>query len=138
MSDPLKNASNALSHLFRILIQPKILQLMFTKHILRGTFLGALFLYFFGWIFYTMIAADYFESNMLVMIPMRINLIFIAIGCLIQAFVMSSLFSSFSKGDGAPFSGFQFGLCIGAFVGLGMGMVGFGTYEIFTPFQHNY
>ena len=128
----LKRASNAISHLFCILIQPKILQLMFTKHILTGTLLGALFLYFFGWIFYTMIAADYFESNMLVMIPMRMNVIFIAIGCLIQAFVMSSLYSSLSKGSGAPFSGFQFGLCIGAFVGLGMGMVGFGTYEVFT------
>ena len=110
---------------------------MFTKHILSGTLLGVLFLYFFDWIFYTLIAADYFESNMLVMILMRMNLFFIAIGCLIQAFVISSLYSSLSKRSGAPFSGFQFGLRIDTFVSLGIVMVGYGTYEILL-FQHNY
>ena len=105
---------------------------MFKKHIFIGALLAAFFLYFFGWIFYALIAADFFESNMLVLIPMRMNLSLIAIGCFIQAFVMSYLYSTFTNRKRAAYSGVQFGLCIGVFVGLGMGVVGFGTYEIST------
>jgi len=109
---------------------------MFSKQTLLANLLGGLTLYFLGWIFYGMVAVDFFSSNTLIDIPERMDMAAIALGCVIEAFVLANLFRSWTHDESSNFEGFQFGVWIGLFLGFGAENVSHGTYEMYTLNVH--
>ena len=103
---------------------------MFSKQTLLATLMGGITLYFLGWIFYDLVAGDYYEENAVHQIPVRMDMISIALGALIQAFVLSNLYRHWAAGKTSHFQGFAFGAWIGLFVGLGTGLIFYGTAEV--------
>lgn len=55
---------------------------------------------------------------------------FIALGNLIAAFALSSLYGKWARGVHSAKEGFQFGVWIGIFVGLGMGLLQYGVMDM--------
>jgi len=111
---------------------------MFTKSNLLGTLAGFVVLFLGGWVFYDMLAADFYASHTTAAgaAAMRgeetMNLLYIAIGCLVQACIMQSIYSKLAeKGNG-----FKFGAYFGVFVGLGIGVLNFGVMDLMDMTGH--
>ena len=101
---------------------------MFSKSTLVGTLVGFVYLFFSGWFFYDYIAADFFSQhqlNLTVDIAPEMN--YITFGVLVQAYVISLIYSRWGRGGYCATSGFRMGALIGVFVGLGMNMISLGT-----------
>jgi len=104
---------------------------MFSKSTLVGTLVGFVYLFFSGWFFYDYIAADFFSQHQLnstVNIAPDMN--YITFGVLVQAYVISLIYSRWGRGDYRAISGFRMGALMGVFVGLGMNMISLGTLAL--------
>lgn len=104
---------------------------MLSKSIFTGTLVGFIFLFFSGWIFYDSLATDFLSQhyvNMPAMMAAEMN--YIALGILVEAYVLSVIYSKWAKGNYNLQSGFKFGALLGLFVGLGINMVTLGTLEL--------
>ena len=109
---------------------------MITKQTLLATFMGGLTLFFLGWIFYDMIAGEFFTNDALTPVPMRMDMAAIALGCLVEAFVMTHLFLRWTTNDNSVFAGGKFGAWLGVCMGLGVGIVTYGTMEMHSLNAH--
>jgi uncharacterized membrane protein (DUF485 family) len=104
---------------------------MLSKAILTGTLVGFIFLFFSGRIFYDSLATDFFSQhyeNMPAMMVAEMN--YIALGVLVEAYLLSVIYSKWAKGEYNLRSGFKLGALLGLFVGLGINMVTVGTLEL--------
>ena len=101
---------------------------MFTKQNLLATLAGFVVMFILGWAIWGFATVDFFEghtlSNFMKDPP---DPLFIALGNLIAAFAMSSLYGKWARGVHSAKEGFQFGACIGVFEGFGMGLLMYGT-----------
>ncbi|WP_340077350.1 hypothetical protein [Leptobacterium sp. I13] len=106
---------------------------MFSKANLVATIVGFIILFFGGWIFYDMIAASFFDSHTTegakAIMRAEPNMLFIALGCLIQAFVMSTVYSKWARGIHSAKEGFEFGAWIGLFLGFGVWILMYGVMD---------
>lgn len=102
---------------------------MFSKNRILSTFAAFVTIYFLPWIFYSYLAADFFESQMLTDISRReyMLLLPLTLGCIIMACVFSSIYDGWDKDSYIIPSGIQFGVLIGLFFGAGIGLVMYGT-----------
>ncbi|MGA0414727.1 MAG: hypothetical protein ACO3MZ_02190 [Flavobacteriaceae bacterium] len=80
--------------------------------------------------FYDSLAADYFDTHRVNMMMGELNMFYLTLGSLIQAYVLSVLYGRWCDCDRSIRSGFCFGAWIGAFVGFGMGLMMNGTMEL--------
>lgn len=107
---------------------------MFSKSNLLATLVGFIVLFFSGWVFYDMIAGSFFESHATEFgtAAMRAEpeMIMIAIGCLVQAFVMSVLYGKWARGHHSAKEGFTFGAWIGVFLGFGVWILNEGVMDM--------
>lgn len=104
---------------------------MLSKATLSATLVGFIFLFFSGWIFYDYLSVDFFSQhymNMPSMMSSEMN--YIALGVLIEAYVLSVIYGKWAKGNFTLSSGFKLGALLGLFVGLGLNMVALGTIEL--------
>lgn len=103
---------------------------MLAKATLTGTLLGFIFLFFSGWIFYDTLTPSFFEQhyiNMPSMMATEMN--YIALGVLIQAYVLSLLYSQWAKNRYNLRNGFKIGALLGLFIG-GWSMISLGTVQL--------
>jgi uncharacterized membrane protein (DUF485 family) len=103
---------------------------MLTKATLTKTLLGFIFLFFSGWIFYDTLTPSFFEQhyiNMPSMMATEMN--YIALGVLIQAYVLSLLYSQWAKNRYNLRNGFKIGALLGLFIG-GWSMISLGTVQL--------
>jgi uncharacterized membrane protein (DUF485 family) len=103
---------------------------MLTKASLTKTLLGFIFLFFSGWIFYDTLTPSFFEQhyiNMPSMMATEMN--YIALGVLIQAYVLSLLYSQWAKNRYNLRNGFKIGALLGLFIG-GWSMISLGTVQL--------
>ena len=101
---------------------------MFSKSTLVGALVGFVYLFFSGWFFYNFIAADFFSQHQLnLTVDISPDMNYITFGVLVQAYVISLIYSRWGRGDYRAISGFRMGALIGVFVGLGMNMISLGT-----------
>lgn len=101
---------------------------MLYKAILTGTLVGFIFLFFSGWIFYDSLATDFFSQhyvNMPAMMAAEMN--YIALGVLVEAYLLSVIYSKWAKGEYNLRSGIKIWALLGLFAGLGINMVTLGT-----------
>jgi hypothetical protein len=107
---------------------------MFSKANLLATFAGFLVLFILGWIFYGILAADFYESHHLhpeiLKDDENMSLGMIVLSSLIQAFVLSFLFQKWAKGSYSIKEGFIFGAWFGVFVGFGIGLMWYAMSQL--------
>lgn len=103
---------------------------MFSKSNLLATLAAAVVMFLLGYLIWGIATVDFFESHSLSNImkdPPDIPLIFVS--NLIAAFVLSSVYSKWARGYHSGGQGFEFGVAIGVFTGIAMGLMWYATSE---------
>lgn len=104
---------------------------MLSKAILTVTLVGFIFLFFSGWIFYDSLARDFFSQHYVNMSAMMAaEMKYIALGVLVEAYLLSVIYSKWAKGEYNLQSAIKIGALLGLFVGLGINMVTLGALEL--------
>lgn len=103
---------------------------MFTKSHLLGTLGGFIVLFLGGWLYYDMLAKGFYDAHTsqaatAIMRGENANILYVALGCLVQACVMATLYGKLAeKGNGL-----KFGAYFGLFVGFGLGLLNYGIMD---------
>jgi len=104
---------------------------MFSKSNLFATISSFFVLYLLGWLFYGMIAVDFFKSHTLLSGIHKgesMDSVWqIAIGSLIISFFMATIYGKWANGQHSIKNGFEFGAYVGAIIGLGVGIIMYAT-----------
>ena len=116
----------------------QIPKIMFSKPRIISTFASFVIIYFFPWIFYAYLAVDFFESQMITDVSRGDDMLLLplTIGCLIMAYLFSSIYEKWGSCSYNVRSGIQFGVLIGLFFGAGIGLVMYGTEMRITATGH--
>lgn len=104
--------------------------IMFSISNLLGILAGFFILFFGGYLFYGVLAAGFFENHAGTATGVhkeQVDMIYIALGCLIQAHVMVQIFSKWADKDFSIINGLKFGTCVGLIIGFGTGLIMYGT-----------
>lgn len=107
---------------------------MFSRSNFLATLVTGMFFFLGGYLIWGMLTVDFFASHsgtatgVMKEIP---DMFPIVVGCFLQAFFMSVIYSKWSKGVHSLKGGFQFGALLGAFTGFGMGILMLGSSNIF-------
>lgn len=111
---------------------------MFSKNRIISTFATFVPIYFLPWIFYSYLAADFFESQMLTDVSRGEDMLLLplTLGSIIMAYVFSSIYEGWDKDSYSITSGIRFGVLIGLFFGAGIGLVMYGTELRTTAIGH--
>ncbi len=110
---------------------------MFTKSNLLATLAGFVVMFLLGYAIWGFATVDFFEGhaiNNIMKDPP--DMLFIAISNLVAVFALSSLYSKWARGAHSAKEGFQFGAWIGVFVGLGLGLLWYGTSDLMDLTGH--
>lgn len=108
---------------------------MSSAHRLFAVLIVFILLFFGSYLFYGVLAAEFFETQVGSATGVQktdVNMAFIALGDLIQAWVFVKLYSGYAKAYHHPFIGWQYGGLIGLLMGFGAGLIMYGTTHIFA------
>lgn len=101
---------------------------MFSKSNLLATLVGTVVMFFLGYLVWGIATVDFFTQHSLVdVMKDPPNLGLIAVGNLIAVFALSTLYSKWARGHHSLGQGFTYGAWIGVFMGVGMGLLHYGT-----------
>ena len=107
---------------------------MFTKANLISTVAVFLVSFFGGYLYYEVLAASFYEghTSAAATAVMRTEPMpaFIALGVLIQAFVMSTIYSKWAQGSHNARNGFTYGAWIGVLIGFGVWVLNYGVMDM--------
>ena len=110
---------------------------MLTKSNVLATIIGFVVMFMLGYVIWGIATAEFFEAhatNSIMKDPP--DLLFIALGNLIGTFAISTIYGKWAAGTYSAATGFAFGIWIGIFVGLGMGLLWYGTSELMDMTGH--
>ena len=105
---------------------------MFSKTTLFATLLGFLSLFFLGYLFYEVLAGEYFASHHTMAMNEMMDFKYITLGTLIEAYVLSVLYGKWAAGNYEKNSGFRFGAWVGIFVGFGIGLLMYAPFKLLS------
>lgn len=91
-------------------------------------------IFFLNYIFYGVVAAEFFENHLgsaTGVQKQEVDMMFIALGTLVQAVALTLLYSRWAHGTHSPSSGFKFGALAGLFAGFGMTFIMYGTTNLY-------
>ena len=101
---------------------------MFSKSNLLATLAGAIVMFFLGYLIWGITMADFLEQHSIVnIIKDQPNMGMIALGNIVGAFILSTIYSKWARGHHSLGQGFQFGAWIGAFAGIAIGLIWYAT-----------
>jgi ABC-type amino acid transport system permease subunit len=105
---------------------------MFSKSNLLATIVGAIFLFIGGYLIWGVLTVDFFAQHVgsATGVSKEPDMLFIAIGCIIEAFFLSTIYGKWANSIHSAKEGFVFGAFIGAFFGFGEGMIWYGTTNL--------
>ncbi|MFC4221013.1 hypothetical protein [Flagellimonas marina] len=110
---------------------------MFSKSNLLATLVGAIVMFFLGYLIWGIATVDFFEQHTVVNVMKEVpNMGLIALANLIAVFALSTLYSKWARGHHSAGQGFQFGVWIGIFIGLGMGLLNYATANFMDMTGH--
>lgn len=110
---------------------------MFSKSNLLATLVGAIVMFFLGYLIWGLATVDFFAEHTIVNTMKETpDLALIAVSNLIGAFILSTLYSKWARGHHSLGQGFEFGALIGAFVGLSMGLLWYATANMMDLTAH--
>lgn len=110
---------------------------MFSKSNVLATIIGFVVMFLLGYAIWGIATAEFFEAhatNSIMKDPP--DMLFIALGNLIGTFAISTIYGKWAAGTYSAANGFSFGIWIGIFVGLGMGLLWYGTSELMDITGH--
>jgi hypothetical protein len=103
---------------------------MFSKSNLLATLAAGIFNFIGGYLIWGIATTDFFAQHAgsaTGVMKDPVDLVFIAIGCFIQAFIMSTIYGKWARGIHSAKEGFEFGALIGVFTGFGVGLIMYGS-----------
>lgn len=104
---------------------------MFTKQNVLATLAGFVVMYVLGYVIWGIATVNFFEGHTLNdYMKDQPDMLFIAISNLIAVFALSSIYGKWARGVHSAKEGFQFGVWIGLFVGIGLGLLWYATAEL--------
>ncbi len=104
---------------------------MFSKTNLLATLVGAIVMFFLGYLIWGLATVDFFKEHSVINVMKEVpDLGLIALGNLIGAFILSTLYSKWARGHHSLGQGFEFGALIGACIGIGMGLIWYATSNL--------
>lgn len=112
---------------------------MFSKHNLLATLAATVAMFLLGYLIWGIAMMEFFEGHSLVdtmKSDEEMSMPAIFLGNLFGALAMSTLYGKWSNGQYSAGGGFQFGAWIGFFVGVGMGLVWYGTANMMDETGH--
>lgn len=110
---------------------------MFSKSNLLATLVGAIVMFFLGYLIWGVATVDFYAEHTIVNAMKEVpNMGLIALGNIVGAFILSTLYSKWARGHHSASEGFQFGAWIGAFVGFGMGLIWYATANFMDMTGH--
>jgi hypothetical protein len=93
-----------------------------------------LILFFLNYIFYGIVAAEFFENHSGSATGVQkeeVDMIFIFLGTVVQAIALTFLYAKWANGKHDLSNGARFGALAGAFAGFGMTLIMYGTSNLF-------
>ncbi len=102
---------------------------MFSKSNLLATLASGIFLFFGGYLIWGILTVDFFAEHAgsaTGVMKDPGDLVYIVIGSLLQAFFMSTIYSKWARGVHSAKEGLEVGALVGAFIGLGLGVLWYG------------
>jgi hypothetical protein len=106
---------------------------MFSKSNLLATLVTGIYFFIVGYLIWGVLTVDFFAEHAgsaTGVMKEEVDMVFVAIGCLIQALFLSTLYGKWSHGVHSVKQGLDFGACIGGFIGIGMGLLWYGTSNL--------
>ena len=106
---------------------------MFSKTNLLSTLAAAIWAYLGGYLLWGILTVDFFNDHLGSATGVMKNppdMFHLIIGCIIVAFVFSTIYGKWSNSSYGAGSGFMFGFWIAILVGLGGGLISFATSNI--------
>ncbi len=104
---------------------------MFSKSNLLATLVGTIVMFFLGYLIWGIATVDFFEEHSIINTMKEVpDMGMIALSNLIAVFALSTLYGKWARGHHSLSQGFQFGVWIGVFTGLGLGLLNYGTTEL--------
>jgi hypothetical protein len=106
---------------------------MFSKSNLLATLAAGIYFFIAGYLIWGVLTVDFFTEHAgsaSGVMKEELDMVFIAIGCLLQALFLSKVYSKWARGVHSAKEGLEFGALIGAFMGLGMGLLWYGTSNL--------
>ncbi len=106
---------------------------MFTKQNLVATLVGGVAMFILGYLIWGMATMSFFQEHTFEGLGKgedEMDLISIFLGNLFGAFALSTLYRKWSRGHHSAGEGFKFGAWIGFLIGVGMGLVWYGTSKM--------
>lgn len=101
---------------------------MFSKSNLLATLVAAIAMFVLGYVFWGMLGESLLEGHSLTNVMKDPpDFIHLFLGCLVGAFALSTLYGKWARGHHSAKEGAEFGVWVGIFVGLGMGLIWFAT-----------
>ena len=104
---------------------------MFSKQNLLATVVATIAMFVLGFLIWGVATVDFFEGHTLTNVmkdPPDFPIL--VLSNLIAAFALSTIYGKWANGNNSLGSGFQFGVWIGIFMGLGMGLLWYATSEL--------
>lgn len=110
---------------------------MFSKQHLLSTLVAAVTMFILGYLIWGVATVDFFEGHTINSVMKDPPLFpFIILANLIAAFTLCVIYGKWARGYHSMGGGFQFGVWVGLFVGLGMGLLWYGTSEMMDLHGH--
>ena len=103
---------------------------MFSKSNLLATLAATITMFLLGWLIWGFATEDFFAAHTINdLMKDEPDIVLIFISNLIGAFVLSSIYRKWSRGHHSVGEGGEFGVAIGAFTGISMGLMWYATSE---------
>lgn len=103
---------------------------MFTKQNLLATLAGFVVMFVLGYVIWGFAAVDFFEAHTLNnFMKDPPEMLLLAFSNVIAVFALSSIYGKWARGVHSAGQGFKFGIWIGIFTGLGLGLLHQSTME---------
>lgn len=104
---------------------------MFSKSNLLAGLAGSVVHFVLGYLVYGILMRDFFAANTINIDIWRAegneDMLFIALGSLVQGFLMATIYSKWARGHHSSKEGIEFGGLFGVFVGFGIGLLNYGV-----------
>ncbi len=109
---------------------------MFTKQNLIATIVAAIVMFFLGYFIWGLATVSFFEGHTINdVMKDPPDMMFIFISNLVSAFALGTIYSKWSSNHSFG-DGFNFGIWVGIFAGIGYALLGYGTGEIMDLTGH--
>lgn len=110
---------------------------MFSKSNLLATLAATIVMFFLGYLIWGIATVDFFEAHTITnTMKDPVDMVFILLGNLFASFALSSLYGKWARGHHSAKEGAEFGAWVGVFVGLGMGLLWYGTSNMMDITGH--